>query len=279
MGNITITSDFGYSGTAAAELLGVLRQFFPNDNITEVTHETTHGDIVQLTALVRRLYRYYPTGTIHLLAADEGYSAYHKGLLITYWQEQFWVAPDNGTLFVLTENSRQPTHWIEPIQEHWPWLYAKAAQQIYNNSKLTDIQLHKNPMVKLWPYPTTTKDSINGTVLYADKQGNFITNISRQEMESVGKNRPAKLFIRSAKQEIIYKSLFETPNGNIYVGFGSNDLLKVCIRNGEAFKLLSAEKEDLFTIEFSPINDNPDKENPKYNLSFSIENEIHHIKP
>lgn len=249
---ITIATDFGYSGTAAAELAGVLLQHFPTHKIIEVTHEAIHGNTVQLVALVRRLYRYFPAGTVHLLAADEGHSLPHKGLLITHWQNQFWIAPDNGTLFLLTENSSQPVFWATPTGNQDPWLYAKTIQDLYKDRQLTNFQQHPNPMVSLWPYPTTTRDSINGTILYADKQSNFITNISRETWESVGKNRPATFFIRATKEKILPKSLFETPEGSIHVGFGTNDLLRVCIRNGEAFKLLSAGVDDLFSIEFEP---------------------------
>ena len=253
MNIVTLTTDFGYHGTAAAEMLGVLYQRFPNQKIVEITHEIVHGNTIQLVASVRRLYQFFPAGTIHLLAADEGHSLPHKGLLITRWQEQFWVAPDNGVLFVLTENINQPMFWVKPTIERDPWLYADAVQRIYKNPQLTDFHIHKNPTIQLWPYPTTTRDSINGTILYSDKQGNFVTNISLQDVERVGKNRPATFFIRATKQKIQFKSLFETPDGNIYVGFGSNDLLKVCIRNGESFKLLAAGVDDLCSIEFEPF--------------------------
>ena len=93
-------------------------------------------------------------------------------------------------------------------------------------------------------------------MIYIDRFGNAITNISKEFFEEQIGNKPFTILVRrNQKIDIISKKYSDVPEGNILAIFNSADLLEISVMrrntsNIGANSLLGIEEKDSILIEF-----------------------------
>ena len=96
-GVITITTDFGHKGPFVGVMKGVIVSRFRDARIIDLTHDIPAQWPPEAGFWVRRSYRYFPPGSVHLAIVDPGVGT-ERDILIVEYDHHYFMAPDNGLL-------------------------------------------------------------------------------------------------------------------------------------------------------------------------------------
>ena len=103
-GVITITTDFGHKGPFVGVMKGVILQRFRDAKVIDLTHEIPAQWPPEAGFWVRRSYRYFPRGTVHVAIVDPGVGT-ERDILLVEHDHHYFMAPDNGLLARLLDHA------------------------------------------------------------------------------------------------------------------------------------------------------------------------------
>ena len=69
---ITLTTDFGLSDPFVGIMKGVILGIAPSAQIVDISHDIRSYDIIEGAFLIESTYKYFPTGTMHVVVVDPG---------------------------------------------------------------------------------------------------------------------------------------------------------------------------------------------------------------
>ena len=210
---ITLTSDFGYRDYFVGSMKGVILGINPEARIVDISHEVDPQNVDAAAYLIKSSHHYFPAGTIHVVVVDPGVGSPRNPILVV-GKRDFFVGPDNGVFsYIYSEiDSLRIIHitskeyfFNPPEADTWrtgethsgelgstfhgrdifasvaAWLSkgvdpAKLGEEIQNPVRL--------PLAE--PRPITSasgKRAMEGRVIYVDRFGNLISNITRAHFE------------------------------------------------------------------------------------------------
>ncbi|CAH0177721.1 SAM-dependent chlorinase/fluorinase [Chryseobacterium sp. WG14] len=197
MSIITLTSDFGNLDYRVSAVKGKILSLNPEVNIVDITHEIQAFNLIQTSYIVRNAYKYFPKGTIHILAVDSFFNKSRKNILYKA-DGSYFLAADNGLLsliffdikpeaiYEITLNNR----FDDVIDFTSTDIFVPAAVHLANGG-LPEVIGRKIETTKqlMFPRPVLNESEgmIIGEVTYIDNFGNIISNISKDFFESAGK--------------------------------------------------------------------------------------------
>ncbi|MGH9519404.1 MAG: SAM hydrolase/SAM-dependent halogenase family protein, partial [Terriglobales bacterium] len=181
---LALYSDFGDGSAYVAMLKGRLLSLFPRFQITDVSHRLPSEPIFETALLLRRVYSYYPAGTIHLVGVDPG--AGWRQVLIASAAGQTFLAADNGALGLMLEQQAASV-WAAPIAQPTTFvardvLASLAAELAQDTSPdqlghpCTDFE----PLAL--PRPRRLPSGWEGEVIHVDGFGNLLTNFTSLDL-------------------------------------------------------------------------------------------------
>jgi S-adenosylmethionine hydrolase len=94
---IVLTTDFGAAEPYAGMMKGVILKINPAATVVDLTHQIQPQNIRQAAFVLGTSYRFFPTGSIHVVVVDPGVGTDHRALLVVMPTARF-LAPDNGLL-------------------------------------------------------------------------------------------------------------------------------------------------------------------------------------
>ena len=190
---ITLLSDFGNQDAYVGIMKGVIAGINPLANIIDISHSIPPQDIFNGAYLLYTSYKYFPKGTIHVAVVDPGVGS-QRDIVCVETQDHLFLAPNNGLLsFVVQEekpkgifrvtNNRyflpSPSNTFHgrdvfaPVAAHLS-LGIKPHQLGVKISKLEQLDIPK-------PHYKKT-GQLEGQIIYIDRFGNLITNITREHI-------------------------------------------------------------------------------------------------
>src|SRR5271169_4480827 len=96
-GILTVTTDFGLSGSYVAALKGVLLGLAPGTQLVDVCHTISPQNILEGGFVLAGVVDVFPAGTVHLAVVDPGVGT-ERRLIAVELAEQWFVLPDNGLI-------------------------------------------------------------------------------------------------------------------------------------------------------------------------------------
>ena len=78
---ITLTTDYGLTDYRVAAIKGKILNLKEDVNIVDISHDIQPYNLTQTSYIVRNAYRFFPKGTVHIIAVDSLYSKQRKSLL------------------------------------------------------------------------------------------------------------------------------------------------------------------------------------------------------
>ena len=108
---ITLMTDFGTSDHYVGVMKGVILNINPHAQIVDITHTIPPQDIHGAALLIDTAYRYFPSGTIHLIVVDPGVGS-HRRAIICRTETAYFICPDNGILTHIIHSERIYSHRI-----------------------------------------------------------------------------------------------------------------------------------------------------------------------
>jgi len=189
---ITLTTDFGCLNHYTGVMKGVILSRAPEARIVDLCHTIRAHDVRQAALMIAANYRYFPTGSIHVLVVDPGVGGSRRILLLNA-AGHYFLAPDNGLLSLVVQDAhgirvfetKRPDLYLQPLSRtfHGRDIFAPLAAHLAQDNHIDGLGPELDParLTRLdLPRPTIDRrrKQIAGLVIDIDHFGNIITNIT-----------------------------------------------------------------------------------------------------
>jgi len=197
---ITLLTDFGSKDYFVASMKGVILRINSEARIIDISHDIGPHHIAEAAYCLQACYRTFPEGAVHVVVVDPGVGG-HRRPILAKTGRYYFVAPDNGVLTpILNLEEDIEIREIENRQYQLPSpgatfhgrdVFAPAAAWLAKGTALSSFgRLVPDPVRMNWPQPRMTARTIIGEIVYIDRFGNLISNISCAQVDAGKLGRP-----------------------------------------------------------------------------------------
>ena len=252
---VTIISDWKKADYYMAVMHGVLYNGSVDIQVIDLSNQVETYKIEQAAYILKSSYRFYPEGTIHIVAVkaepDEG-----ERYLAVKWENQYFIFSDNGFFSLFwSENLPEEVYELGNITESiFPEaeIMAKAAVNIHKKNDLSDYIKFNGELLRKTPQMPWFEDNvITGVVAHTDSYGNAVTNVSHDYFEKYIGEKTFQILPGSSYYSIrkICRHYNEVSVSDQIALFNMAGLLEIAIRNGSARDLLGLKEGTNIRIE------------------------------
>ena len=264
MNLITLTTDFGLKDPFAGMMKGVIYSINKDVNIVDISHGIGSQDIIEGAFVIGHSYRYFPKNTIHVVVVDPGVGSRRRPVLVTA-SGHYFIGPDNGVLSVVIAGNPGSRVFEITAEQYFlrsvgatfqgrdvfapvaAWL-AKGGEPHHFGREISDYASIEIPK------PIKVGDSMKGEVIYIDRFGNLITNITYTDLEDMQKmDVPASspsVRICGIEMTGIKRYYAEAEGDETAPIINSFGLLEIYRYMGDASKALNAGKGDAIEVQY-----------------------------
>lgn len=256
---ITLTTDFGSADYFVGSVKGVLLQQAPGVRLVDITHDVPPQELISAAFILKEISLHFPRGTVHLAVVDPGVGT-DRRKIIAVEAGQFYVAPDNGILTYLLHREGCRVYAVDETslalkksptfagRDHFAPMAALLAKGTPPEALGHEI---KDPFLIEGLFPKVEGGRILGKVVYLDRFGNAITNVTEADLNaSFSESRKIALQIKGARLEGLKKNYAEGKGGCNLV-LNSSGHLEIFVPGGSARTLLGLRLLDEVIIEKS----------------------------
>jgi S-adenosylmethionine hydrolase len=247
---ITLTTDFGTSSPFVAAMKGVILSVNPAARIIDLSHEIPPYDIRHAAFFLAEAVPLFPPETMHVVVVDPEVGT-NRSVLFVHVANQRLLVPDNGVWTLLAQiHQDQPLRVIEVTQTkffrhtvsatfHGRDIFAPVAASLSLGVSPTQL----GPLVTgwrtlSWPASRRRPGGVEGQVIFVDRFGNLITNLSGPCLADAG-DRPWRVTIGGADVPKRLRTYHDGAKGDLAAVFSSSGLLEIAEVQGDAAKRLS----------------------------------------
>jgi S-adenosylmethionine hydrolase len=250
MGIITLLTDFGsfYPSVMKAVILSIA----PSANVIDITHDVTPQNVTEGSFILRETVKYFPRGTVHVAVVDPTVGTERRGLVVEAGG-QYLVGPDNGLLIPAARYLGEVEAMAIDMQAkshtfHGRDVFApiSALLSIGIMEHLTKTSYYVDSMIE---EPSVREEMVVGKVLYVDRFGNCVTNISGSTMTSRTDFGGYHTLNNSVTLRSARTYDYGT-GGELLLVVGSFDLIEIAMNRGSAAQSLNLQVGDNITIDF-----------------------------
>lgn len=275
MAIVTLTTDFGTRDHFVAAIKGRILSEVPDTVIVDISHDISPFDVHECAYILKNTYAEFPVGTIHIIGMESESTPENEHILMVL-NGHYFISSNNGVpSLVSAGGTPQKIHKIDlPNTETTPFpvleVFTKVACHLARGGK-EEVVSQPFPGLKetkvIEPIISNNGATITGNVIYVDRYGNVVTNITKALFEAYRNGRPFELIARTYKLNAIHNSYteiidFDLPksqrkgpsdflalfnsSGNIELAIYKSDLKTV----GGAVSLIGLKHNDMITINF-----------------------------
>lgn len=252
MNIITLTTDFGAADHYIACMKGVILQHAPDARIVDVTHLIQPHDVVHGAFVLRQVCEHFPVGTVHVAVVDPGVGTSRR-LIAARYEGQIILAPDNGLVSLVhrdfkldelrsVENQRLFREEISPTF-HGRDVLAPVAGHLARGMRFESVGpiIAELEILNLDRPTVLPNGGIEGQVLYIDRFGNLISNITQADVvAAIGNAGGPNVYVGPLRIGPLRMTYGEVAPGEIVAIVGSTGMLEVAINQGNAAVQLRA---------------------------------------
>jgi S-adenosyl-L-methionine hydrolase (adenosine-forming) len=245
---VALLTDFGTGGPYVAAMKGVMLGICRDLDFLDISHEVRPHDIIGAGAILMATVPYLPAGTVIVAVVDPGVGTARRALAARAGGHVF-VGPDNGVLapvldalgpdeLVSIENPRFARPSTATTFEGRD-RFGPAAAWIACGTALGEF----GPPVAVFtrerrPEPRAAENTLEGEVVWVDRFGNLVTNISRSAWLREAAGRSGDVLAGGRSAGSLLRTYAEAAPGALCPVFGSTDQLEVAVREGSAAETL-----------------------------------------
>ena len=241
MGIITLTTDFGAGDHYAGVMKGVIAGINPSTVVIDITHGIGTYNIAEAAFKLYASYSYFPEGTIHVAVVDPGVGSARRAIAAEGGGYLF-VGPDNGVFSMIFDKCgvdriveiENPAFMLPTVSAtfHGRDIFAPAAAHLSKGAALEDLGNGLSSYEKLEvPPPLDDGNTITGTVVYADRFGNLVTNIPGPVITNSAWVRAGDVTVSR-----VSASYSDCKEGELIALVGSSGFLEISVNRGSAFE-------------------------------------------
>jgi S-adenosyl-L-methionine hydrolase (adenosine-forming) len=241
---IAILTDFGEKDFFVPSMKGVIKGINPDVHIVDISHQVPSYDIQAGAFVLNAVFPYFPAGTVFLSVVDPGVGTPRR-ILLAQFEGYSFVAPDNGILsYVLAESDYPEVRHVTARHYFLPQtgqtfegrdIMAPVAAWVSKNMDGNKFGELIDDFTR-FPYEQAriSEESLAGRIVYQDKFGNLISNISAEALHALAPNHE-NLIIRSSNHEIpLVESYRSVEKGRLLALTGSLGSIEIAVREGSA---------------------------------------------
>jgi S-adenosylmethionine hydrolase len=236
MATITLLTDFGTVDSYVAEMKGVLLTYAPKATVVDITHQVAPGDVRAAQYILSRTWMFFPEGTIYVAVVDAGVGTDRRVLGATRFGRYF-LAPDNGLLSFLSLNAQFISIPVLPEAAptfHGRDVFAPAAAVLSTGRSFESLGTAvTDPHYLPLPIPKIDGNAVVGEVLYVDRFGTLISNISPSALKPGGSIRVVGTDVGPLR-----RTFADVASGALVAFTGSGGTVEIAVRDGSAARLL-----------------------------------------
>ena len=233
---IALLTDFGTSDSYVAEMKGVLSTYAPSATLVDITHDVSPGDVRAAQYLLSRTWMFLPEGTIYVAVVDAGVGTDRRVLGATRFGRYF-LAPDNGLLSFLSLNATFISIPVLPEAAptfHGRDVFAPAAGRLATGGSFESLGTAiTDPLQLPLPIPTTERDAVVGEVVYVDRFGTLISNITPNALKP-----GASIHVGGVDAGPLRRTFADVAPGELVAFTGSGGTVEIAVRDGSAMRTL-----------------------------------------
>lgn len=251
---IALLTDFGLRDHYVSAMKGVILGICPEATLLDITHDIAPQDVLEGALELEAVATYLPQGTVVVGVVDPGVGSSRRGIAIDTGGLRF-VGPDNG-LFSLALQKHTSAVAVETTNRAFTRdsisstfegrdRFAPVAAHLARGAAVAECGPIVSDLITLSvPAAVVRPERIDGVVLRADRFGNLITNIRRDELRDVSAagsqsnasdNRSAGVGVRVAGTTVVLSATYsDVATGALCALFGSSDRLEIAVNGGSA---------------------------------------------
>ena len=233
-GVITLTTDFGTRDHYVGAMKGVIATLAPRATVSDITHGIPAYDISEGAFAIAQAYRFYPSGTVHVVVVDPGVGSMRRPIAVAA-EGHLFIAPDNGVLSQVLESAEsfearvlasRHGHGSLSHTFHGRDLFAPAGARLATGLPFDEVGDRVSDPFRLPPV-TVTQGA--GRVLHVDGYGNVVTSFQEVDLpERTG------LRVGSVTVRLRSTSYATAPEGQLFLILGSSGYVEVSLNRGSA---------------------------------------------
>jgi S-adenosylmethionine hydrolase len=236
---ITLLTDFGTTDSYVGEMKGVLLSRAPGAVLVDLSHGVAPGDVRSAAYVLSRAWHRYPSGTVHLVVVDPEVGGARAALALGA-KDHFFVGPNNG-VFTPVLHDTEVTAIELPVPNtasptfHGRDLFAPAAAALANGTDLSALGQGFRGIPERLAYttPHSAGNTIVGEVVYVDRFGSLITNLTAELIPAT-----ARLEVEDLDLGPLRRTFSDVTNGGLVAYIGSGGAVEIAVRNGSAARRL-----------------------------------------
>jgi len=249
-----LLTDFGTSDPYIAAMKGVILARCPRAHLVDISHEIPPHDVLTGAIVLAEAAPYFPAGTLHVVVVDPGVGT-DRRILVGKFGGQTFVFPDNGVITLVA--GVMPMEGLASVRSTDFFPVGGISTTFQGRDIFAPLAAHLLGGLdfrRLGPQPATYKlleipapqqadGRIVGEVIYVDHFGNLISNITRQDVESVWEDPGAVTVVCNGRGIGPLRGTY----GFVEVGeplavFNSMNRLEVAVNQGRACDVLDARR-------------------------------------
>ncbi len=239
MAIITLLTDYGIADSYVGEMKGVLLSLAPGATLVDLTHEIAPGDVAAAAYVLGRAWSHFPAGTVHLAVVDAR-GGVARAALAFRTREQFFVGPDSGLFTMLLRAAEiEAVSLPTPVSASPTFLgrdlFAPAAAALARGESLASLgeRFAGIPRRMTGSSPQYEGKVVVGEVIYVDRFGNLVTNLTAEFVPHY-----AVLEAESLAIGPLHSTFGDVPPGSLIAYIGSGGQVEIAVRDGSAARRL-----------------------------------------
>jgi S-adenosylmethionine hydrolase len=249
---ITLLTDFGLCDGYVGIMKGVILGIAPTVQLVDLAHEVRAQDVPGAALILRSAVPYFPPGSVHLAVVDPGVGSSRAPIAVAT-DRAYFVGPDNGLLApaVAVLGGAHGVWRIDSVASplgavsqtfHGRDVFAPAAAQLAAGLAPEKIGAPLGSLQQLaLPDPRRHTNGVDGEVIYVDRFGNLITNISAADLAAFA-SRPVSVSIGGVHDMAMVRAYSDAALHDPLAIINSWGLLEVAVREGNAAQLLKGDR-------------------------------------
>jgi S-adenosyl-L-methionine hydrolase (adenosine-forming) len=252
---IVLLTDFGTRDGYPGVMKGAIARIAPGVPVIDLSHEVPPQDVRSASFLLGESFRHFPDRTVHVAVVDPGVGSSRRGLALRS-RGHFFVGPDNGLFTPVLDEAEvhsldDPAYWLENVSNtfHGRDVFAPVAAHLASGVPLAALGHPVGDSVRLeFSAPLEVEGGWRGEVVYVDRFGNLVTNLTKQFVEDdVGGSCVARLGGEDTWP--VRRTYSDVPTGercSVVGGFGR---LELSVNQGNAASVSGAKVGDRVFLE------------------------------
>jgi S-adenosylmethionine hydrolase len=254
MAIIALMTDFGTRDHYVAAMKGMILQIDPKATLVDITHEIEPQEIVSGAFILRQAFPYFPVGTIFLAVVDPTVGTSRR-ILAARYSDRIVLAPDNGLLTLIHRDAEvQEVRVVDNRRLmaaslsstfHGRDIFAPVAGHLSKGVSLGQVGPAASQvlMLELAKPVYRPNGGLDGEVLFIDRFGNLIPNISELDLSAAhSRARQHRVAVGSHEVGPIQFSYADVPQGKPIALIGSTQMLEIAVNGGSAAATLDAHR-------------------------------------